>query len=49
MTERYYEIIRELHAIDAASIRPIRAGDSVRLAELEAKAELLRQELKGLS
>lgn len=53
---RAAEIKRELKAIDNARIRPMAAilagvgtdEDSARLAELEIKAKILREELAGL-
>lgn len=45
---RRAEILDELAAIDLASIRPMRAGEGERLAQLEEQAAALRAELKGL-
>lgn len=47
-TQRTAEIIAELAAIDAASIRPLRAGESEKLRALEAQAQALRDEMKAL-
>lgn len=44
---RISEIKAALAEIDAKSIRPIREGDTSRLAALEAQAETLRQELRN--
>lgn len=38
-------ILAELKAIDARTIRPLREGDLVRVAALEAEAEALRSQL----
>ncbi len=46
--KRISEIISELNQIDMKSIRPARAGETARLAELEAEAEILRAELAGI-
>jgi DNA repair exonuclease SbcCD nuclease subunit len=46
---RKSEIISELNQIDMKSIRPARAGETARLAELEAEAEKLRKELAGIN
>lgn len=43
------EIMAELAAIDAKSVRPLRAGDAERIAALESQAEKLRQTLRALS
>ena len=45
---RSAEIKAELVLIDARSTRPLREGDTVRLAALEAQAALLRKELAEL-
>jgi len=45
---RISEIKAELASIDLRSIRPSREGDSARLAELEAQAQVLRDELRAL-
>ena len=46
--DRKTEIMRELTSIDRKSIRPIREGETARLAELTAQAVILRQELATL-
>ena len=46
---RAYQITGLLKDIDARSIRPIREGDAQRLAQLEAQADALREELRGLA
>ena len=46
--KRISEIKSELNKIDMKSIRPARAGEAARLAELEAEAEILRIELSAL-
>lgn len=46
---RIAEIKEELAELDLKSIRPIRAGETERLAELEAQAVKLREELKELN
>lgn len=38
-------IYEQLEAIDLKSVRPLREGDALRVAELEAQAELLRTKL----
>lgn len=45
---RISEIKAELASIDQKSIRAIREGDTVRIAEWEAQAQSLRAELAGL-
>jgi len=45
---RTAEIYAELERIDKQSIRPVRAGETERLAELDAQAQALRDELSGL-
>ena len=45
---RREEIMLELSAIDARSIRPLREGDAARVAQLESQAAALRVELAGL-
>lgn len=45
---RTAEIKAALAEIDVKSIRPLRDGDTARLAELEAQAEALRKELSSL-
>jgi len=45
---RRAEIILELSSLDLASIRPLRAGEGDRLAEIDRQAQLLREELAGL-
>ena len=47
--KRISEIKSELHDIDMKSIRPARAGETEKLAELEAEAEKLRIELNGIN
>lgn len=47
-TTRTAEIKAALAEIDAKSIRPLRDGDTVRLADLEMQAVALRQELAAL-
>ena len=39
-------ILAELARIDAKSIRPLREGDAVRVADLEAQAAALRLQLR---
>ena len=46
--KRISEIKSELYNIDMKSIRPARAGETDKLAELEAEAEKLRAELNGI-
>ena len=46
---RIAEIYAALSALDMKSIRPTREGDLVRLADLELQAQMLRDELKGLT
>jgi hypothetical protein len=46
--KRKNEIILELDNIDRKSIRPMRAGETSKLAELESKAQALRTELATL-
>lgn len=41
-------ILARLKAIDDATIRPMRAGETERVAELEAEAQALREELAAL-
>lgn len=41
-------IIFELDEIDRKSIRAIRTNDTVRMEQLEAQAELLREELRNV-
>ena len=43
------EIMAALDAIDAKSIRALREGNAPRLAELEARAEMLRAQLTRLA
>lgn len=45
---RRTEIKVELTLIDAKSARPLREGDTARIAALEAQAALLRSELAAL-
>lgn len=45
---RKQEIQAEFDRIDRQSIRPLREGDAVRIAELNQQAEILRTELGGL-
>lgn len=45
---RIGEIKQRLARIDFETIRPLRAGETDRVAELEAEAETLRTELQGL-
>lgn len=45
---RRAEILSKLHEIDLASIRPLRAGETEKLAELETQAQALRAEMAGL-
>ncbi len=45
---RKAEIKSLLYDIDMKSIRPARAGETAKLQELEAEAEILRAELKEL-
>lgn len=47
-SQRKDEILAELDTIDAKSIRPIREGDTKRLADLDEQAQALRDELKSL-
>lgn len=46
--DRKSEIIAQLAAIDAKSVRPLREGDDAYLATLTAQATALRAELKTL-
>ena len=46
---RITEIHAELAVIDTKSIRALREGDTNRIAVLEADAEVLREELRGLT
>lgn len=46
--QRIPEILAELEAIDAKSIRALRAGEESRLAEYEEEAQALRDELHSL-
>lgn len=46
--KRRKEIIAALGAVDQATIRPLRAGETERVLELEEKAQLLRDELISL-
>lgn len=46
--KRTADIKAKLQAIDSKSIRPIREGDAVRVAALEAQAAALREELRSL-
>lgn len=46
--DRKSEIITQLAAIDAKSVRPLREGDDAYLATLAAQATALRAELKTL-
>jgi len=46
--QRKAEILAELSSLDAKSIRPIREGDTKRLADLDKQAQALRDELKSL-
>ena len=46
--KRIAEIKSELATIDQKSIRPLREGDTVRVAQYEAEAQLLREELATL-
>lgn len=46
---RKQEILRTLEQLDLKSVRPLREGEAVRVAELEAQAEVLRQELRTLN
>lgn len=48
LVERRGVILAALADIDMKSIRPLREGDSAKVAQLEAQAETLRQELRGL-
>lgn len=43
------EIMSELATLDAKTIRPIREGNAARIAELEAAAAVLRDELANLT
>lgn len=45
---RIAEIKYELAELDLKSIRPARAGETERLAELEAQAQKLRDEMKNI-
>lgn len=45
---RKSEILDELAAIDIKTIRPLRAGETEKLANLETQAQALRDELKAL-
>lgn len=45
---RIEEIKEELAELDAKSIRPLRAGETEKLEELETQAEKLREELHKL-
>lgn len=45
---RKAEILAALEGIDKKSVRPMREGDAVRVAALEAQAASLRAELKVL-
>ena len=47
--KRISEIKSLLHEIDMKSIRPARAGETERLVELEAEAQILRDELNGIN
>lgn len=42
------DVLADLAAIDTRSIRALREGNATRIAELEAQAVALRQELAGL-
>jgi len=46
--ERKQEILLKLNEIDNKSIRVLRTNDSERLDDLEAQAEILREELRKL-
>ena len=46
--ERKQEILLKLNEIDNKSIRAMRTNDSERLDDLEAQAEILREELRKL-
>lgn len=46
--QRKAEILAELDSLDAKSIRPIREGDTARLADLDKQAQALRDEFKSL-
>ena len=46
--EQKNEIKAKLHSIDLKTIRPLRAGETERVFELEAQAEALRLELNAL-
>jgi len=41
------QIISQLEELDKASIRPLRSGETERLAELEAQAKELRKQLSN--
>lgn len=45
---RIAQILAELETLDRKSIRALREGDATRIAEIEAQAEALRQELRSL-
>ena len=47
-SQRKAEILAALNTVDAKSIRPIREGDTMRLADLDKQAQVLREELKLL-
>lgn len=47
--QRIAAIKQELIEIDAKTIRPLRAGEQDKLNELEAQAEVLRQEQRALN
>lgn len=46
---RVAEIKAEILALDAATIRPLRAGETARVDEIEAQVVALRAELMGLA
>lgn len=46
--QKKQEILLKLNEIDNKSIRAMRTNDSERLDDLEAQAEILREELKKL-